>query len=157
MTSRARAQAGRPGLRVTVTSRPGKRVRAPGLGAWLASAAPRSARGEVCVAFVSDAAIRTLNARYRGKDAATDVLSFPSGDAGSLGDIAIAVGVATRQAAAAGHPFGVEARVLALHGLLHLLGYDHETDGGRMRRAERRLRRAGGLREGLIERGSVER
>jgi len=129
----------------------------PGLGAWLASVAPSSARGEVCVAFVSDAAIRTLNARHRGKDAATDVLSFPSGEAGSLGDIAIATGVARRQAAAAGHAFGVEARVLALHGLLHLLGYDHETDGGRMGRAERRLRRAGGLREGLIERGSVER
>jgi len=156
MTGRARGERGRGGLRVTVTSLPARsRVRAPGLAAWLATVAPRSARGEVGVAFVSDAAIRALNARYRGKDAATDVLSFPSGEAGSLGDIAIAVGVARRQAAAAGHAFGVEARVLALHGLLHLLGYDHETDGGRMRRAERRLLRAGGLREGLIERGSV--
>ena len=72
----------------------------------------------------------------------------------SLGDIVIARGVARRQAAAARHSVAVELRVLALHGLLHLLGYDHERDNGRMRRVERRLRRTGGLREGLIERAS---
>jgi probable rRNA maturation factor len=69
-----------------------------------------------------------------------------------LGDIVIARGVARRQAREAGHSERTELRVLALHGLLHLLGYDHERDGGRMRRVERRLRRQGGLREGLIER-----
>jgi probable rRNA maturation factor len=69
-----------------------------------------------------------------------------------LGDIVIARGVARRQARAAGHSELTELRVLALHGLLHLLGYDHERDGGRMRKVERRLRRKGGLREGLIER-----
>jgi probable rRNA maturation factor len=69
-----------------------------------------------------------------------------------LGDIVIARGVARRQAAAAGHPESRELRVLALHGLLHLLGYDHERDDGRMRRVEQRLRLKGGLREGLIER-----
>jgi probable rRNA maturation factor len=69
-----------------------------------------------------------------------------------LGDIVIARGVARRQARAAGHSERTELKVLALHGLLHLLGYDHERDGGRMRRVEGRLRRRGGLREGLIER-----
>jgi probable rRNA maturation factor len=69
-----------------------------------------------------------------------------------LGDIVIARGVAKRQARAAGHAEGTELRILALHGLLHLLGYDHERDHGRMLRVERRLRRKGGLREGLIER-----
>jgi probable rRNA maturation factor len=70
-----------------------------------------------------------------------------------LGDIAIARGVARRQARVAGHSERTELRVLALHGLLHLLGYDHEHDRGEMSRVEQRLRRKGGLREGLIERG----
>ena len=140
------------GLQVTVVSGVGRAIRVPGLRAWLVSIAPAAARGDVSVAFVSDARIRALNRQYRRIDAATDVLSFPSDEPGSLGDIVIAAGVARRQARAAGHGFGVEARVLALHGLLHLLGYDHETDGGRMRRLEARLRARGGLREGLIER-----
>ncbi len=70
----------------------------------------------------------------------------------TLGDIVIARGVARRQARDAGHSELTEWRVLALHGLLHLLGYDHERDGGRMRRVERRLRRRGGLSDGLIDR-----
>jgi probable rRNA maturation factor len=74
-----------------------------------------------------------------------------------LGDIVIARGVARRQARGAGHSERTELRVLALHGLLHLLGYDHERDDGRMRRVERRLRRKGGLREGLIERAGAGR
>jgi probable rRNA maturation factor len=81
------------------------------------------------------------------------VLSFAAEEPGFLGEIVIAGGVARRQARQAGHPIQVELRVLALHGLLHLLGYDHERDDGRMARVERRLRRKGGLREGLIERG----
>jgi probable rRNA maturation factor len=81
------------------------------------------------------------------------VLSFPAGEPGALGDVVIAAGMARRQAAAAGHTLATEIRVLALHGLLHLLGYDHERDGGRMDRLERRLRRRGGLPAGLIERG----
>jgi probable rRNA maturation factor len=126
--------------------------RAPGLRAWLAAAAPRSARGTATVAIVPDARVRALNRRFRGRDAATDVLSFPAGGGMHLGDVVIAAGVARRQARARGHAVGTELRVLALHGLLHLLGYDHETDDGRMARVERRLRRRAGLPAGLIER-----
>jgi probable rRNA maturation factor len=103
------------------------------------------------VAVVPDACVRALNRTYRGKDYATDVLSF-AGDGDDLGEIVIARGVARRQAREVGHAETTEFRVLALHGLLHLLGYDHERDDGEMARAERRLRRRGGLREGLIER-----
>jgi probable rRNA maturation factor len=124
-----------------------------GLGQWLAGVAPARARGHLTVAVVSDAQVRKLNFRYRRKDAPTDVLSFPADEPSHLGDVVIAAGVARRQAKAAGHPLRTELRVLALHGLLHLLGYDHETDDGRMARLEARLRRLGGLREGLIERG----
>jgi probable rRNA maturation factor len=128
------------------------RLRAPGLARWLESVAPARARGDVTVAVVADRRVQALNRQYRGKDRPTDVLSFPAGEPGQLGDVVIANGVARRQAAAAGHAIGTELRLLALHGLLHLLGYDHERDDGRMARLERRLRRAGGLREGLIER-----
>jgi probable rRNA maturation factor len=129
------------------------RVRAPGLGRWLQSVAPVRARGSLTVAVVPDARVRALNRTYRAKDTATDVLSFPAGEPGLLGDVVIAGGIARRQAREAGHTLQDELRVLALHGLLHLLGYDHERDdGGRMARLERRLRRKGGLREGLIER-----
>ena len=139
---------------------------APGLARWLASVAPASARGDVTVVLATDARVRKLNHEYRGKDYATDVLSFPVDDDGApgapgaknaqtarhLGDIVIARGVATRQAREAGHALATELRILALHGLLHLLGYDHERDAGEMARVEKRLRRQGGLREGLIER-----
>jgi probable rRNA maturation factor len=134
-----------------------------GLAGWLRRVAPRSAHGAVGVALVSDRRVRSLNRRYRGHDYATDVLSFPSDPhpepAGDryLGDIVIAGGVARRQALAAGHSERTELRVLALHGLLHLLGYDHERDRGAMARLERRLRRKGGLREGLIERRADRR
>ena len=130
-------------------------TRAPGLARWLASVAPATARGSVTIALVPDARVQALNRRYRNKNKQTDVLSFPADEPGELGDVVIATGVARRQAATAGHALGTELRVLALHGLLHLLGYDHEQDDGRMSRVERRLRRAGGLREGLIERSEA--
>lgn len=130
-----------------------------GLAAWLGRAAPRAARGALALAVVSDAHMRRLNRDHRGVDEATDVLSFPAGDQaaghgepGFLGDIAIAGGVAARQARAEGHPRRVEFRILALHGLLHLLGYDHESDDGTMRRVEDRLRRKAGLPQGLTGR-----
>jgi len=157
MTDRARGRARRY-VRKVVTGNVLVEVvadgaaRSPGLATWLRTIAPARARGTVAVAIVSDARVRRLNLTYRKEDKPTDVLSFPSEDPGCLGDIVIAVGVARRQAHSAGHSLQTEFRVLALHGLLHLLGYDHEHDDGRMARVEARLRRRGGLREGLIER-----
>jgi probable rRNA maturation factor len=107
------------------------------------------------VALVADRRVQELNLTFRGKNRSTDVLSFPADEPGVLGDVVIARGVARRQARGAGHDLPTEIRVLALHGLLHLLGYDHEHDGGRMARLEARLRRKGGLREGLIERADT--
>jgi probable rRNA maturation factor len=168
---------GRPGehgrqpghaLTVAVSDGRGRAVRAGGLGRWLAAVAPARVRGEVAVALVTDAHVRKLNRLYRHTDSATDVLSFPASPdhatriakagrrtAGpELGDIVIARGVARRQARDAGHSYYTELRVLALHGLLHLLGFDHhdKKDNGRMARTEARLRRKGGLAAGLIER-----
>ena len=173
----------RPALRVLIGDERGRPVVARGLARWLAAIAPRRARGTVSVALVSDRRVRELNRRYRGRDYATDVLSFPAAakppprrtrgprSAGNqevvtsassvssvvesfLGDIVIARGVARRQARRAKHSEAAELRVLALHGLLHLLGYDHTRDRGEMSRIERRLRRKGGLADGLIERAT---
>lgn len=164
-------------LQVSIVGRASGRV-AAGLDRWLPGAAPRAARGELAIALVSDARMRALNRTYRGVDAATDVLSFQAaardGTRGLrtrnrrtshqipgpgipapgpyLGDVAIALGVARAQAKALGHPLATELRILALHGLLHLLGYDHERDRGTMRRLEDRLRRRAGLPAGLIGR-----
>jgi probable rRNA maturation factor len=146
-------QAAPKGVRVSVTDGAGRPRHLPGLSGWLRAVAPARACGAVSIALVGDAAMRRLNRRFAGKDRATDVLSFPSGEIGGvLGDIAIATGVARRRAREAGHTYREELRVLALHGLLHLLGYDHHGDDGLMARIESRLRRKGGLRAGLIER-----
>ena len=143
-------------LHVSLATPDSRTTATRGLGAWLQRAAPASAKGDVSIAVVSDRRMRALNRQFRGKDLATDVLSFPAthmpGVSSFLGDVVIASGVATRQAREAGHPVTTELKVLALHGLLHLLGYDHDTDGGKMARAEARLRKKAGLREGLIER-----
>lgn len=144
-------------LHVNVSTPDGRVAASRGLAAWLSALAPARARGEVTVAIVSDRRMRILNRSFRGQDYATDVLSFAAEpeEPGVAGDIVIASGVAARQAAAHRHSLGVELRVLALHGLLHLLGYDHDddADGGRMARAEQRLRKKGGLPTGLIARG----
>ena len=93
------------------------------------------------VAFVSDKSIRKLNQQFRGVDKATDVLSFPAYEPNNLGDIAMSVETATRQAKENGLSFENEIAQLILHGLLHLCGYDHETDNGEMNKLELRLRR----------------
>lgn len=161
------------GLEVSVGDVRGRPLHIGALSSWLRRVAP--ARGRVSIALVSDARVRALNRVYRGMDYPTDVLSFPGHDPPPrrtrakpvnarlaarnwtsredfLGEIVIARGVARRQARRARHSEVTELRLLALHGLLHLLGYDHEQDRGRMRRVEQRLRRKGGLPEGLIER-----
>ena len=143
-------------LHVSIATPDTRTTATRGLGQWLQRAAPASAKGDVSIAVVSDRRMRALNRQFRGKDSATDVLSFPAthvpGVSSFLGDIVIASGTAIRQAREAGHPVTTELKVLALHGLLHLIGYDHDTDDGKMARAEARLRKKAGLREGLIER-----
>ena len=109
--------------------------------AW--SKLPTEATG-VTIAFVSDAAMRALNRRWRQKRGTTDVLSFPAGDdafeKSNLGDVVISVEQAARQAKANGLSLEREIAQLILHGLLHLCGYDHATDTGEMDRLELRLR-----------------
>jgi probable rRNA maturation factor len=135
-------------------------------------------RGDVDVLITSNAKMHHLNRQFRGKNAATDVLSFPSvngttyhGDPAaqrnnaskhsvplclrggcSAGDIAISADIGARNARRLGHSLADELKVLILHGLLHLAGYDHETDAGEMARKEARLRRKLGLPTALIER-----
>ena len=102
---------------------------------------------DATIAFVSDRQIKELNRRFRGIDKATDVLSFPAGEAepatssANLGDIAISLERAMTQARDNRMTFENEIAQLILHGLLHLCGYDHETDDGQMNRLELRLRR----------------
>jgi probable rRNA maturation factor len=153
---------------VSVVGEGGTDTHAKGLGRWLARIAPRSAHGHVAVAILPDSKVKALNRKYRQVDKNTDVLSFPEMGSGAifngrpgklhptpfLGDIAISRGIARKQAKLLGHSLGVEIRVLALHGLLHLLGYDHESDNGRMARVEARLRRKAKLPLGLIARSS---
>jgi len=144
----------------------GVRVSVASLGKFSALAcrtlhlAPES----LSVCLVTNSAIARWNRSYRGKPGATDVLSFPAQDAqpnrkpglpsllrrkrdrlSYLGDIAIAPAVARRNARRYGRTFNDEMRILILHGILHLMGYDHETDTGQMERRERRLRRTLGL------------
>ena len=136
--------------------------------------------GEVDVLITSSAQMRGLNRRFRGKNAATDVLSFPSDcqihhgdtearrvvkenssvslrlrDGGRAGDIAISAEIASSNARSLGHSAADEMKILILHGLLHLAGYDHETDAGAMARKEARLRRVLGLPAALIERAAA--
>lgn len=153
-----------PGSRFTVQNRQRRyAVDSPSLAAFLeriaADVAPGDRRGAT-LRIVSDRNIRALNRRYRDKDRATDVLAFPADpvpagllseeEAAYLGDLVVSAETAARQARAAGVEVGDEIRVLAVHGYLHLLGYDHERDRGEMTRLERVLR----LRHGLGRAGA---
>ncbi len=110
--------------------------------------------GEVTVLLCDDARIRGLNRGFRGKNKSTDVLSFPAGQnaEGLVGDLAVSVDTATRQAAEHGHTLDEELRILLLHGVLHLAGLDHESDAGEMLERETALRAKLKLPIGLIER-----
>ena len=131
-------------------------IRRRELSQFLACAAEAAQlAGEVSVLLTGDAQIRALNRQFRGKDKATDVLSFPAASpfsGGHAGDLAISIETASRQAAELGHTLQIEVKVLLLHGLLHLAGFDHETDSGEMARREARLRKQLALPAGLIER-----
>jgi probable rRNA maturation factor len=137
------------------------RKRKPGVSeAALESFLRRASReagveGSVHVLITGNREVQALNRRYRGKDQPTDVLSFPApaGLPGKLaGDLAISAEMAAASAKMLGHSVDQELRTLILHGLLHLAGYDHETDAGVMERKERRLRRSLKLPVGIIER-----
>ena len=122
-------------------------------------------KGTVNVLVTSGATLRGLNRRFRGKNKTTDVLSFPShstslGDqkaSAIAGEIAISADIAVQNAFRLGHSAAQEVKVLALHGILHLAGYDHERDNGAMARKEANLRKALRLPTALIERTQVER
>jgi len=92
------------------------------------TALPKSARGAVTILLSDDAHLKELNGLFRGKPKPTNVLSFPADDAKYLGDVAIAYGVTAREARAEGKAFAAHAAHLAVHGVLHLLGYDHENE-----------------------------
>jgi len=144
----------------TIQAKYGRLVRQRALSAFVRDAsAAAGIDGGVSVLLTGDEEIRALNRNFRGKDKATDVLSFPA--AGGVnghkrmgGDLAVSVETAARQAEDLGHGLATELQILVLHGLLHLGGYDHEADEGQMARKEAALRRRFGLAAGLIERNS---
>ena len=112
-------------------------------------------RADVNVLVTSNAELQELNRRFRGKDQPTDVLSFPALPGLKpryAGDIAISAEIAAQNARFLGHTAAEEIKILILHGILHLRGYDHERDRGKMARREEKLRRDLRLPIGLIER-----
>lgn len=111
-------------------------------------------RGEVAVLITTNEEIRELNRSFRRKDKPTDVLSFPSDARGMAGDIAISAEIAAENGEAMGHGLATELKILILHGMLHLGGYDHESDTGEMAEFEAKLREKLELPHGLIERAS---
>jgi probable rRNA maturation factor len=115
-------------------------------------------RGSVTILVTSSQELRRLNSRFRGKDKSTDVLSFPPEVVATrrfAGDVAISAEIAAQNARNFGHSAADEVKILALHGVLHLAGYDHESDGGKMARREGRLRKKLGLPMALIERSET--
>ncbi len=138
-------------------------IDSPRLRRFLEAVAPAAgaSSGSATVALVSDGRMRALNRDFRGLDQPTDVLSFRStpkgGSRGYLGDIVISAETAARQARRLRSSLPRELEILTLHGFLHLLGYDHETDDGEMRRLEYRLRRKLGITRGRNGAGGLGR
>jgi probable rRNA maturation factor len=109
-------------------------------------------KGEVNICVTSNREMQALNRRFRKKNKPTDVLSFPADGKGVAGDIAISLEIAAANAAELGHSLETEVKILIVHGMLHLAGYDHETDKGEMQAREAFLREKLKLPVGLIER-----
>jgi probable rRNA maturation factor len=131
-----------PSFRVDVTSTVERAPSPARVAAWtraLLARARAPQRRAVSVLLCGDARMRALNRAWRGLDRPTDVLSFGSREADLLGDVVIDVPYAARKARALGHALAREMQILLAHGLLHLLGHDHETDDGTMFRLQRRL------------------
>jgi probable rRNA maturation factor len=134
-------------------NRSGIRVRATDLRNFAGELRGRlKLKGAVAVLICTDREIRAMNKAFRGKDKATDVLSFPSEIRGHAGDLAISAETANRNARALKLSLNDEMKILVLHGMLHLAGFDHETDRGEMANLEAVIRRRFGLPDGLIER-----
>lgn len=125
--------------------------------ARFAGRARRAARldGRVAILVTDNREMQRLNRQFRKKDKPTDVISFPSESDGIAGDIAISADIARANGRELGHGTMTELKILILHGMLHLAGYDHERDSGEMARKEKKLRADLGLREGLIERAEA--
>lgn len=125
---------------------PDRRIQKTAVKAAKAAAKAEGMKGGVSLLFTDDEAVRELNSRYRGIDSTTDVLSFPSGEAGFLGDIAISVPRAQQQAEEYGHPLAREVAFLTVHAMLHLFGYDHieAADEAKMREHQREILRNAG-------------
>jgi probable rRNA maturation factor len=141
------------GNKVIVLEHSDKEISARALGRFAAKARRAiGVDGEVNVRITSSRELQELNRHFRKKNQATDVLSFPSDIPKVAGDIAISAEIAVANAAAFGHSPAAELKVLILHGLLHLAGFDHETDNGEMLFRETELRRKLRLPVGLIER-----
>ena len=136
-----------------------RRVDREELRGFLGELTRRVVRGRTITCLIAnDAEVRRLNRQFRGKNQATDVLSFPPAKAnGVAGDIAISIDRARVQAAERGHSLSDELRILMLHAALHLAGMNHESDSGEMARAETRWRKKLGLPDGLIERSEPKR
>jgi len=134
-----------------------RRVQRRPLRDFFADAAGRILPGQGAACLISDdGELRDLNRRFLRKDYPTDVLSFPGTPfPGTPGEIAISLDRAVAQAAEFGHSVDEELRILMIHGLLHLAGMDHESDGGEMSRAEVRWRKRFHLPPGLVERAGL--
>lgn len=134
---------------------PNRKVRRTPLRLYLQDLSAQVAGGRAVVCLITtDSELQRLNREFRDKDCPTDVLSFPEEGGGVAGEIAISLDRAAGQAAELGHGLEDELRILMLHGVLHLTGMDHETDGGAMAEAEARWRKNFGLPMGLIERAA---
>lgn len=145
---------------IVILERRVRGVKAPELSRFVTAACRSlSLPGGVSVLVTSSRRMQVLNSRFRGKESATDVLSFPGPQftESFAGDIAISIDIASHNARSMGHSIGDEVRILVLHGLLHLAGYDHEADNGEMARRETRLRKKFRLPLGLLERSSTRK